>query len=93
MMDLLQHFWQHWMLWNMKKWSWLRQGIAMRARSDYILGTDQLRFKMVVIRGRRNYPSYHFYLRARLLIFPTEAGHQCYPGGLPAQMVTVHGYR
>ena len=30
---------------------------------------------MVGIRGVSNYPSYHFSLRARLLIFPPEAGH------------------
>ena len=46
---------------------------------------------MVIIRVVRNYPSYHFIMRAILLIYPTEAGHHCYKGGLSAQMETVNG--
>ena len=44
--------------------------------SDYILGTDWRRFEMVGIRIVRNYPSDHLLLWARLLLYPTEVGHQ-----------------
>ena len=62
----------------------------MWVRSDYILGKDQCRFKMVGIRGIENYPSDHFVLRNRLLTCPTEAGHHCHTGGLLAHMGTVY---
>ena len=75
----------------MKNWSRVIQGILIQARSDYIVGKDQLRFKMVGIRGISNFLSDHFTLRAKLLICSIEAGHQCNAGGLSAQMVNVHG--
>ena len=75
----------------MKTWSQVRQGRVMQSRSDYILGTYQDRFKMVGIRGIRNYPSDHFVLRSRLIIYPTEVGHHCEIGVLPGQMGTVKG--
>ena len=62
----------------------------MQARSDYILGTYRCLFKMVVIRGGRNYPSYHFIPKVRLLIFPNKAGHHYDTGGIPAKMGTIH---
>ena len=46
----------------------------MPARGDYILGIYQRGFKMVVIRGIRKYPSYHFALRDRIIIYTIEAG-------------------
>ena len=63
---------------------------VMRGICDCILGTDWCHFKMVGIRGIRNYPPDHFTLRARLLIFPLESGHHCGAGGLPAQMVALY---
>ena len=56
-----------------------------------MLGTDWHHFKIVRIRDVRAYPSDHFALRARLLIYPTEAGHHCSADGLPAQIGSVHG--
>ena len=61
----------------------------MQARNDCILGIDRRHFEMVVIRGVRNYPLYHFCLQARLLTFPTEADQDFKAGGPPSQ-VTVH---
>ena len=48
---------------------------------------------MVEIRGVKNYPSYHFALRARLIICPPEAGHHCAKGSLPAKIVVAHKIR
>ena len=56
-------------------WYQVRQGRVIRARCDYILGTDLRRFKMAGIRGVMNYPLYHFSLRDGLLIFKKEAGN------------------
>ena len=89
LMDLLLHFWKHWRYQHMKTWSWVRQGILMGTRSDFILRTDQCCFRMVGIRGVSNYPSYHLILGARLLC-QTEAAHYCNTGGLPSQMGMVH---
>ena len=77
----------------MKTWSQVRQVRVMWERCDYILGTDQRRFGILGIRGVRNYPSDHVALQARLLIFPTKAGHHCGSGGLPSQIGAVHGGR
>ena len=46
---------------------------------------------MVGIRGVTNHPSNHLFLRARILIYPTDAGHQCDIGVLPSQMGTMNG--
>ena len=62
----------------------------MQEKMDYILGTDRRRFKMVRIRSVSNYPLYLFFLQARLLIFPTESGHHCNSGGLPAKMGNLY---
>ena len=91
MMDILPHFRQSCQYCHLNMYNRVRQGIMMRERSDFILGTDQRRFKMVVIRGIRNQPLDHLTLQASLLICITKASHQCDVGGLPAKMVTVHG--
>ena len=65
----------------------------MRERCAYILGIDWRRFKMVGIRGARNYNSDHFALRDRLLICRTEAGHHCSVGGIGTQIGAVRGGR
>ena len=77
----------------MKTWYWVRQGRVMREISDYILGTYRRHFKIVGIRGVRNHPSDHFALRSWLLIFPTEAGHNCDIDQLTSQIGTVNGGR
>ena len=56
MMDLLLCLRQRWRHRKMKTWTWVRQGILMQARSDYILGKDRRRSEMVEIRGVRDYP-------------------------------------
>ena len=71
LMELLLHFRKSWRYHNMKTWLRLRKGRAMQSRSDYILGKDRRLFEMVEIRGVRNYLSYNFSLRARLLLFST----------------------
>ena len=76
LMDLLHHFRKFWRFRHMKMWSQVRRGIMVRERCDYILGTDQSFLEMVEIMNISNYPSYHFSLRASLLIYPTESGHQ-----------------
>ena len=86
LMDLLHHFRQRWRYRHMKTWYWMRHGIVLQAKS--VQGTYQRHFKMVVIRGVRNFPLDHLVLRARLLIFPTEAFHHRDVGGLPSQMRT-----
>ena len=53
---------------------------VMRAISDYILVTYWRRFEMLGIRGVSKYPSYHLVMWARILIFPTKAGHHCNVG-------------
>ena len=53
--------------------------------------TDQRRFEMLGIRGVRKYYPYLLVLWDRLLIIPTEAGHQRHTGGLLAQIGTVDG--
>ena len=63
-MDLLLHFRQRWRYRHMNTCYWVRQGRDIRARSDYILGIDRCRFKMVGIRGVRNYPSENLVLQA-----------------------------
>ena len=65
----------------------------MRSICDYILRTDRRCFEIVIIRGVRNYPSYHFALRARLIICPMEAGHHCLKSDLQAIMGAVNGGR
>ena len=65
----------------------------MRASSDYILGTDRRRFKIVGIMGVSNYPLDHLVLRARLLLSPSKAGHKYNMGSLLAQEGMVHGGR
>ena len=63
---------------------------AMRARSDYILGIEWCRFKILGIRGVRDYPLYHFVLQARLLIYPTESGQHCNLGVPPELIENSH---
>ena len=91
MMELLHRFWKNWRYRHVNTWPKVRQGRAMKANIDYILGTDRRRFKMVGIRSVMNYPSYHLVLRDRLLFSPTEVVHQCNAWGIPEQVVTVHG--
>ena len=50
----------------MKTWSQVRKVIFLRARCDYILGTDQNQFEIEVIRDVRNYPPDNFTLWDRL---------------------------
>ena len=90
LVDLLHHFWQNWRFCHMKTWYQVIKVRLMRARFDYILGTDWRRFVILGIRDLINYPSDHAALRDRLLIYPTEAGHRCGSGGLLAQIVSVH---
>ena len=70
LVDLFKYFRKHLRFCYLKKWSRVQQGILLRSRYDYILGTDRSRFKMVVIRGARNYSSDYFALRDRLLQIP-----------------------
>ena len=56
LMDLLRHFGQSGKSRHTKTWSWARQGIVIRERSDCILETDWRRFEMVWIGGIRNKP-------------------------------------
>ena len=77
-------------VWPVKTWTRLRQGRVMQASSDYILGADWCRFKMVGVRGIMNYPPDHLVLRSRILFSPTKAGHQWDEKGIPAQAGTVH---
>ena len=65
--------------------------LKSQARSDYILGKDWYGSGMVGIRVARNYPPDIFVLRARILIYPNESGHQCDTGGPLSQMGTVNG--
>ena len=89
-MDLLHHFQQHLQFWETKTCYQVIQGIVMRAICDYILGTYWRRFKMVGIRGVKNYPSDHFTLRDRLLICLMEEYRHFGAGGLPEQIGPVH---
>ena len=75
LMDLLHHFWQCWRFRHIKTWSQARQGRLMQVICDYILGAYWCSFEMLGVRGINNYPSYHSVLQARLLIYPTLAGH------------------
>ena len=70
LIDLLLHLHQRWNFRYMKTWSQVRQEEVMRAIYDYILSTTWRHFKMVVIKGVSNYPSYHFAQWARILISP-----------------------
>ena len=58
--------------------------------SDYILETDRRYFETVVIRGVKNYPPDHLVLISRFLFSPTEEGHQCDTGFIPAQVVNLY---
>ena len=91
LMDLLHHFCQHWSYKQMNTWYHVKQGRVVWTRSDYILGTYLRHFKIVEIRGIRNYPSDQLILQARLIICPTEVGKHCESGGLWSQMGTGHG--
>ena len=88
--DLLHHLHNIWWYRNMKLVIRLRQGIVIWARSDYILGTDRRYFETVVIRGVKNYPPDHLVLISRFLFSPTEEGHQCDTGFIPAQVVNLY---
>ena len=77
LMGLIHHFQPLWRFHHMKTWYQVRQRRMLWARCDYILGTDWRQFKVAVIRDVRNYPSNCPTLQTRLLIYPTEAGHQC----------------
>ena len=54
-------------------WSQVQQGRLLRARCDYIFGTDQSHIDRVEIMDVSNYAPYHFVLRDRLLHL-VEAG-------------------
>ena len=77
----------------MKTWYQVIKVRLMRARFDYILGTDWRRFVILGIRDLINYPSDHAALRDRLLIYPTETGLHCGTAGLTAQIEALHGGR
>ena len=69
---LVHQFCQRRSLQNLISWSQVQQGTVLWSRCDYILRTDQHRFKMVGIRDMRNFSLNHFSLRARLLQRPNR---------------------
>ena len=70
LVHLLHHFQQRWRFRHMKTWLQVQQGRLLRARCDYILGTDWRQFNIVGIRNMQNYQSDHFALRERILQRP-----------------------
>ena len=72
LIDLVRHFHQLRRFRNLKIWYQVRQGTVLRSICDYILGTDRRRFELVGIQDMRNFLSYHFAIRARLLWLPTR---------------------
>ena len=93
LMDLLHSFQKRWWYRNVKKGTHVGKGRVIRASSDCILGTDRRRFKIVVMRGLRNFPQDNLFLRDRIIIHQTEDGHQCDAEGLASQMGMMHGGR
>ena len=80
---LIHNFQKLWWYCHIQTWSWVIHGRVMRARSESILGIDRRRFEIVGIGGIRHYLSDHLFLRARIIIFPTEAVHNCDVGAYP----------
>ena len=69
--DLVRNFRQRRRFQDLNTWTQVRQGAVLRSSCNYILGTDQCRFKLIGIWDMHNYMSDPFAIWARLLSLPT----------------------
>ena len=89
LLDLLNHFRQRRPFRHMKTWYQVREGVLLRSRCDYILGTDRRLFESVGLRDPQQYSTDHLMLRGRLLRQPTKShnrylrGRRKFPLRLP----------
>ena len=81
--DILYHFRQRPNFGHMKTWHQKRNGVTIRSRCDYILGTDRRLFHTARISNPRYFTTDHYMISADYMIQPT-ACHNRYLHGRTA---------